>query len=184
MVFINSIFFRRIKNVPFTVVHYIGLLLILYYPKLLTILSEHARGYFDEEQSGYPPTPIDIKNNIMMMFVFVILCYSVKRAFGYLLAVIFMGAGISNVSGIDVYSFDLSLYKNYDMTPSLKDHIATGLEYREIVEGYANAIHIFLIAMLLAALALSISNYVKERKGIKNEPVNPELEMERRSQQD
>ncbi len=183
MVNIKSILFRRIKNGPFTVVHYIGLALILYYPKLLTILSEHARGYFDAEHlRGFPLSPIDIKNNIMMMFVFVILCYSIKRVFGYLLAVVYMGAGISNASGIDVFSFDLSLYKNYDMTPSLKDHIATGLEYREIVEGYANAIHIFLISMLLAALALSISNYVKERKGKKNEPVNPELEIERRNQ--
>ena len=91
-----------------------------------------------------------------------------------------MGAGISNTSGIEALSYDLSLYEYH--TPTLNDYIATGLEYREIVEGYANAIHIFLISMLLAALALSISNYVKERKGIKNEPVNPELEMERRNQ--
>lgn len=176
----NSIMFRRIKNVPFTLAHYIGLVLILYYPMLLTILCEHADDYFDADQPGYPPTPIDIKNNILMAFIIVVFCYLIKRVIGYLLAVFFMGAGISNVSGIEALSYDLSLYEYH--TPTLNDYIATGLEYREKVEKYANAIHVFLIALLLAALALSIWNYVKERKGMNNEPQNPELERESRNQ--
>lgn len=171
-----KIFVKRIKNIPFTIIHYILLLAMVYYIVWIHRLKAHNEKWHASDDLEIPDTII---GDLIFFIILGAVLYCFKTVIGYLFSFFFIWLSNNMISD---GSFDA-----YCTICMPADYIETGKNYlNKTIEASSVALYVaatmFFLACALVTIRLIITK-VKNRHlepvdKKENEIINPELERE------
>ncbi len=173
-----KMYVKRIKNIPFTIIHYLGIIVLIIFPIRAYTLWQHVELYHGDHHLMDTDT---VCREVISYMVFALIFYLTKTVIGYLgaLGCVWLS---NNYLNHELRFFDFGC--DSCMSAEYSDN---GLRYlNEALDAGTYAMYVavsmFFLAFALVTIKL-IVNKVKNR-GMepvdkkKNEIVNPELERE------
>ncbi len=160
---------KRIKNIPFTLIHYLALLYMSYFFFEINVVEEHV---FLESTEFHMTSATDLIITARALFVIAVILYLTRTIAGYLGSMLLMT--INSVTFEGLFDFGCDCVSD--------EYKEIGRQYIQNVEKVGgNIVTIIKIVLVLAIIVLVIQ-YVMDKKKDKpadnNDVRNPELERD------